>query len=131
MRVTALLVDFDGIDQALREACLPVAPALLAQNLRRSARLLTGEMVGFVYGSWANGDQGAADAFRHEGFTVLAPGADASTKRSAFEQQFEQLEADAAPPSAYVLVTHDPSLSSMAQRMLAAHREVRFPGWRA
>ena len=128
MRVTALFVDFDGIDEALRVACLPVAPAVLAQSLRRSARLLTGGLVGYVCGAWKGGDHGAAEAFQGEGFTILESDGSAEAKRAAFDRQIDELEAGENPPEVYVLVTHDPALGVVVERILAARRDVRVWG---
>ncbi len=128
MRTTALFVDLTGIDEALRMACLPVAPALLAQKLRRSAKLLTGELVAFAWGIWTGGEQSAADAFRQEGYALLSAEGGESGRCLSFRQQIEALEAGPRPPEVYVLVSQDPELAPLAHSLVEAGRDVRVWG---
>lgn len=128
MRVTALFVDFDGLDEALRSACLPVAPALLAQNLRRSAKLLTGELVAFACGAWPALDQGAAEAFRREGFEVVALCNGAASKAACLQEQIETLRAREKQPDVCVLVTHDTALAPAAHQLAAEGKDLRVWG---
>lgn len=128
MRTTALFVDLGTVDEALRVACLPVSPAVLAQSLRRSAKLLTRDVAPYVCGTWVPEHQGALDAFRQEGYEVLSPGEGRRAVRESLVAQIERLASREDRPDVFVLVTHDAELSSVARRLVAAGPDVRVWG---